>query len=61
VPNYLEELPLTIYGEPFTYRQDEIDIYFISFDLKRKGGENIIFFCGYIRGKDLWECSASHP
>lgn len=61
IPAYLQELPLTISGDLFDYYQNRTDIYLIGFKLKRQGGENIVFSCGYSRGNDLWECGVSGP
>lgn len=61
VPEYIVKLPLTISGEPFDYRQNSSEIYFVSFSLTRKGGENNLFICGYLRSHEIWECSVGPP
>ncbi|MBN2501779.1 MAG: hypothetical protein JXB38_13445 [Anaerolineales bacterium] len=62
IPDYLDEIPLTITGQQFEYGLFDHYIYIVKFEIARKRNPdtNSVWLCGYIRSSDLWECSGTH-
>jgi hypothetical protein len=51
VPNYLSEIPKTISGYDFEYGLDDLDGYYLGFDIQRGNG------CGYAPRFQVWDCT----
>ena len=54
IPKYLDEVPVTINGDPFRYQLNQVNIYILSFKVVR---HDLPTSCGYLRNIETWDCS----
>ena len=54
VPIYIPEIPHTLAGEDFTFKEIEGDVYYLSFPVTRK---KLVTTCSYIKRLENWDCS----
>lgn len=60
LPNYLDEIPVTITQQTFSYELSDHFTYMLIFEIERKSTDDVIWFCGYIRRYEFWECGHTY-
>lgn len=62
IPEYLNEIPLTIAGQEYTFELFEPNIYLLSFIRIRThiGQGKYVNYCAYLRNINEWECASYH-
>ncbi|GAP06336.1 hypothetical protein ATHL_01190 [Anaerolinea thermolimosa] len=59
IPNYLEEVPMTLAKKEFKYEGSQSDTFYLSFPVTKKKDVGSGTICTYIKRLEGWDCSQS--
>ena len=59
VPEYLNEIPITTTGQPYSYKQFDLHTFILTFRLS-SSQDKLNAYCAYLYSSDLWECGIEY-